>query len=335
MYYVFTLLHQNLFFDQNLRSESCSIYLHTIQFNLMKKISLIFITCALSFSLKAKSKIAESDTIGPWTGAKQFGFNINQGTFSDNFVGSSVASSLGIAGFFNSNKDYKLGKKGWTNNLQMKYGVLSNKDKAAGANTVSRKSIDVILFDSKFTRQFSPNWSFAVIGNFISQFSNTYDNVLIAGEATNVKRSGLFSPAFITESVGLEYKPNKFFNVTFSPMPIRQTIVSDKNLYKSVGNEKNYGVEYGKSVRNEIGLFQLLAVFDKDIAKVVNLKFRYMAFAASKSIGDIDDRLDANLTAKINKNLNVNLGLIGIYDNDQSGKLQIAQSLNFGFLFNL
>jgi hypothetical protein len=301
----------------------------------MKKINLLISAVLLSVSLHAKNIVMAGDTVGPWTGAKQFGFNINQGAFSDNFQGSSVASSLGIGGFFNSNRDYKLEKIGWTNNLQMKYGVLSNKDKAAGSSLVTRKSIDVILFDSKYTRQFAPKWSLAAIVNFISQFSNTYDNVLVAGEATNVKRSGLFSPAFITESIGIEYKPNKFFNMTISPMALRQTIVSDKNMYKLPGNEKNYGVEYGKTVRNEVGLFQFLANFDKDIAKDVNLKFRYMAFAALKNFGDIDDRLDANLTAKINKNVNVNLGLIGIYDNDQSGKLQLAQSLNFGFLFNL
>lgn len=301
----------------------------------MKRINLLLIATFFVFSANAKNLIMVGDTIGPWTGAKQFGFNINQGAFSDNFQGSSVASSLGIGGFFNSNRDYKLDKIGWTNNLQMKYGVLSNKDKAAGASSVTRKSIDVILFDTKFTKQIAPKWSLAAMGNFISQFTNTYDAVTTGTKTENVKRSGLFAPAFITESIGLEYKPNKFFNMTISPMALRQTIVSDKNLYKEVGNEKNYGVKQGESFRNEVGLFQLMANFDKDIAKAVNLKFRYLAFASLANFGEIDDRLDANLTAKINKNVNVNLGLIGIYDNDQSGKLQLAQSLNFGFLFNL
>jgi hypothetical protein len=301
----------------------------------MKKITLFSITFFCAFSTIASTLTMAGDTIGPWTGAKQFGFNINQGAFSNNFLGSSVASSLGIGGFFNSNRDYKLDKIGWSNNLQMKYGVLSNKDKAEGSAALTRKSIDVILFDTKFTKQISPKWSLAAMGNFISQFTNTYDNVTTAGVSKNVKRSGLFAPAFITESIGLEYKPNKFFNITISPMALRQTIVSDLNLYKEKGNEKNYGVTIGDKVRNEVGLFQLMANFDKDLSKVVNLKFRYMAFAALKNFGDIDDRLDANLTAKIGKNVNVNLGIIAIYDNDQSGKLQLAQSLNFGFLFNL
>ncbi len=301
----------------------------------MKKVGLFFIVFFYVSNIFGKNIAMVGDTIGPWTGAKQFGFNINQGAFSDNFIGSSVASSLGIGGFFNSNKDYKFEKIGWTNSLQMKYGILSNKDKEVGAGAVTRKSIDVILFDTKFTKELNPKWSLAAMGNFISQFTNTYDNITVAGKSSNVKRSGLFAPAFITESIGIEYKPTKFFNMTFSPMALRQTIVSDKELYKIAGNEKNFGVTPGKTLRNEVGLFQLMANFDKDIAKNINLKFRYLAFASLAKIGNIDDRLDANLTAKINKNVNVNLGLIGIYDDDQSGKLQIAQSLNFGFLFNL
>ena len=302
----------------------------------MKKtlLSLAFFTASFMANAISNS-VALSDSTSPWKRAKQFGFNINQGSFSDNFQGSSVASSLGIGGFFNAKGEYGKGKIGWTNDLQMKYGVLSNKDKGEGKSAISRKSIDVILFDSKYTRALAPKWNLAAGINFISQFSNTYDNVVTAGVSKNVKRSGLFSPAFITESVGVEYKPNKFFNIVFSPLALRQTVVSDKDLYKISGNEKNYGVTYGENVRNEVGIFQLMANFDKDIAQNLNLKFRYLAFASLKNFGDIDDRLDANLTAKIGKNVNVNLGLIAVYDNDQSGKLQLAQSLNFGFLFNL
>ncbi len=270
-----------------------------------------------------------------WKRNKQFGFNINQGSFSNNFVGSSVLSSLGAGSFFNAKGEYAKGKLNWTNDLQMKYGVLSNKDKADGAKAITRKSIDVVLFDSKVARVLSPKWNLAGGVNFLTQFTNTYDAIITSGVSRNIKRSGLFSPAFITESIGFEYKPVKYFNMVISPLALRQTIVSDKDLYKTVGNEKNFGVDYGKTVRNEVGIMQLVANFDKDIAKDLNLKFRYMGFASLKNFGEIDDRLDANLTAKISKNVNVNLGLIAVYDNDQSGKIQLAQSLNFGFLFNL
>ncbi|MNY66333.1 hypothetical protein D3C86_2037420 [compost metagenome] len=86
-------------------------------------------------------------------------------------------------------------------------------------------------------------------------------------------------------------------------------------------------------MRTEAALIQLVANFDKDIAKDVNLKFRYLLFSSFKHPLNIDNRLDAQLTAKINKYVNVNLGAIMVYDEDQSNKIQFAQALSIGFLF--
>jgi hypothetical protein len=284
------------------------------------------------FLVYTTSAAMPADSAKNWKRNKQFGFNINQGGFSNNFVGSSLKSSLGIGGFFNAKGEFSKNKKGWVNDLQMKYGVVSNRDKGA-SKSLTRKSIDMILFDSKYTQKLNSKWSLAVGGNFLSQFTDTKETLKVDNK--EVKRSGLFAPAFITENIGFEYKPVKHFNVVISPIAMRQTIVSDKNLYKTVGNEKNFGVTYGDQVRNELGMLQVVANYDKDIAKNVNLKFRYMGFTTYKKPGDIDDRLDANITAKVNKNVNINLGLIAVYDNDQSGDIQLAQALNFGFLFNL
>jgi len=78
---------------------------------------------------------------------------------------------------------------------------------------------------------------------------------------------------------------------------------------------------------------QIVANFDKDIAKNVNLKCRYLMYANYKKLGAIDNRLDAMLTAKINQYWNANLGVIAIYDQDQSTDIQFAQSMSIGFLY--
>ena len=72
-----------------------------------------------------------------------------------------------------------------------------------------------------------------------------------------------------------------------------------------------------------------------EIPDCVNLRFRYQLFANYRNLRAIDNRLDAMLTAKLNKNWNVNLGLIMIYDEDQSTKIQLAQSLAIGFLYTI
>ena len=116
---------------------------------------------------------------------------------------------------------------------------------------------------------------------------------------------------------------------------MRQTIVVDRDLYVNTPDQKNYGVPIGKRVRTEAALIQLVANFDKDVAKDVNLKFRYLMFSTFQDPLEIDNRLDAQLTAKINKYVNVNLGAIVVYDKDQSTKIQFAQALSIGFLFAL
>ena len=79
---------------------------------------------------------------------------------------------------------------------------------------------------------------------------------------------------------------------------------------------------------------QLVMNYNKDLVKDVNLKWRYQAFASAKDLAAIDNRLDAQLTAKFAKYFNVNIGLIAIYDQDQIAKMQLAQSINFGFLYS-
>jgi hypothetical protein len=68
----------------------------------------------------------------------------------------------------------------------------------------------------------------------------------------------------------------------------------------------------------------------------MNLKWRYMAFANYETLEakTIDHRLDLNLAAKVNRFVNVNLGLIGLYDFDQDSGVQLSQIFNIGFLYS-
>ncbi len=193
--------------------------------------------------------------------------------------------------------------------------------------------VSTVYFSIQSTVASSPIiGAFIVNANLLTQFTPGYEfNNLPSGEIEQSQVSGLFSPAYITESVGVEYRPTDYFFVTFSPGAVRQTVVADLDLYKTF--PKNYGVPIGQRVRTELALLQLVANFNKDIAKNVNLKFRYVVFANYKKLRSMDNRLDAMLTAKVNKYLNFNIGAIVIYDDDQSTKVQFAQSLSVGFLY--
>lgn len=255
----------------------------------------------------------------------EFGANLNQGSFSSNWTGGGV-NSIALGLFLNALSETKKGKNSWRNDFQGQYGIVRNKGQQ------SRKNVDRIFFDTKYNRELSPKWSLFANVNFLSQFGAGYE---YDKDSADVKRkvSGMLSPAYLTEAIGIEYRPVPYFFVDVAPGALRQTIVVDKDLYVNTPDQKNYGVPIGKRVRTEAALIQVVANFDKDIAKDVNLKFRYLMFSSFKNPLNIDNRLDAQLTAKINKYVNVNLGAIMVYDEDQSNKIQFAQALSIGFLF--
>jgi hypothetical protein len=258
----------------------------------------------------------------------EFGANLNQGSFSSNWTGGGV-NSVALGLFFNALNEKIKGKNAWRNDFQSQYGIVRNKGQQ------SRKNVDRIFFDTKYNRSIGSKWSLFANINFLSQFGDGY-NYSATPDSTDAKKkvSGIFSPAYVTEAIGIEFRPASYFFIDFAPGALRQTIVLDKNLYVNTPDQNNYGVPIGKSFRTEAALIQIVANFDKDIAKDVNLKFRYLMFSSFKRPGNIDNRLDAMLTAKINKYVNVNLGAIMVYDDDQSNKVQFAQALSIGFLYS-
>ena len=282
-------------------------------------------TVDLSNSLNASKLKAPGDTA--WKKI-EFGANLNQGSFSSNWTGGGV-NSVALGLFFNALNEKIKGKNAWRNDFQSQYGVVRNKGQQ------SRKNVDRIFFDTKYNRSIGAKWSIFANLNFLSQFGDGY-NYSAAPDSTDAKKkvSGIFSPAYVTEAIGIEYRPAPYFFIDFAPGALRQTIVLDRNLYVNTPDQNNYGVPIGKRMRTEAALIQIVANFDKDIAKDVNLKFRYLMFSSFKNPSNIDNRLDAMLTAKINKYVNVNLGAIMVYDDDQSDKVQFAQALSIGFLYS-
>ena len=262
----------------------------------------------------------------------EFGANLNQGSFSSNWTGGGV-NSVALGLLFNALSENKKGVHTWRNDFQSQYGIVRNKGQQ------SRKNVDRIFFDTKYNRALTSKWSLFANFNFLSQFANGYE-YSSDPDSVNVRKkvSSLFSPAYLTEAIGIEYKPVPYFFIDISPAALRQTVVADKDLYLTF--PKNYGVKQGKVIRNEVSIIQVVANFDKDIAKDINFKFRYLLYTSynKDSITDKrefngDHRLDAQLTAKIAKYFNVNLGVIVVYDKDQVDDIQFAQGLSVGFLY--
>ncbi|TCC93681.1 DUF3078 domain-containing protein [Pedobacter frigiditerrae] len=259
-----------------------------------------------------------------WKTRTSVGININQAAFSDNWKGGGV-NSLAIGGLINYKAEYSKESYSYASEVILQYGKVKNKSQ------LQKKTTDRIYWDNKAAVQLSKNWYFFGSMNFESQFDKgfSYSRDAQGNEKENLL-SKFMSPGYLTESIGFEYKPNKFFSTRIGTGTARQTFVLDTALYRT--NPKNFGVEKGKTIRNELA-FQVVMNYEKEIFQNVMLKTKYNMFIPYDNFGHIDHRLDINVIAKINRFMNVSITGVGLYDRDTDLKIQGSQTLALGLVF--
>lgn len=292
----------------------------------MKKTLLII---SLLISIKTFSQAIDTlpNQIIPkvkWTHNVQTGLNITQSSFSDNWKGGGI-NSISYGGFLNVLSKYQGPKWSINSDLQLQLGFLNN-----GKQTT--KNADRIFYDLKAGRKIAKSWDLFVSTNFQTQFQEGY----LYGKAKDGKDSlvSLFmAPAYLTSSIGVEYKPVTYFWARFGVGTLRQTFVLDDAL----SNSRAYGLEKaGDKIRNQ-AVVQAIFNYDKDIFTNMNLKFRsatnwdYIKFDKP---GAIVQRFDLNLTMKVNKYINTNIQAVLLYDYDQDKDWQRSQVLSLGILYN-
>lgn len=269
------------------------------------------------------------DSTKHWTTNGQFGFNLNQASFSGNWKAGGV-NSIAFGGVAQLSAKYLNGAFNYSHDTQLNFGLVSNEGQS------QRKTNDLIFIDNKAGYKLSGSWDAFGSVTFISQFAQgfKYDKDPTSGGERITYISNFLSPGYLTEAAGLEYHPASYFNLRMGVGGLRHTIVTDTNIRASVPD--NYGVMAGQRVRTQV-IFQLLANFDKDIAKNLNLKARYLGMMDYAKTNNFSQgavhRLDLSLTAKVNEFINVNVGGILLYDYDQDKAVQYSQSLALGFLY--
>ncbi|QJD95805.1 DUF3078 domain-containing protein [Mucilaginibacter robiniae] len=250
-----------------------------------------------------------------------FGLNFSQSQFSNNWSAGGVNSFA-----LNGNLDYKLeynkSPLDYTSELILQYGRSKNKDQ------MSRKTNDRIFWDNKIATQLSKKWYFFASVDFESQFDKGFQ---YNDPDPPILISRFMAPGYITESVGFEYKPNKAFDLRIGTGTARQTFVLDTTILPK--DTTYYGIRRHSTFKNEIA-FQVVSTYDKDIATNLHLNTRYALFIPyGRSLVYIDHRLDATLSAKVNRWVSVSITGTGLYDYDTSHKIQGTENLTFGILY--
>lgn len=292
----------------------------------MKKLS--FVLLFAFFASATFAQFVKPDSTSHWKKKFVFNLNVNQASFSSNWKAGGN-NSIGLNSLINYKAGYKKNKSTWDNEIDLLYGFVNNSGQGF------RKTVDRIFLDTKYGYNINKNWDLFTSLNFMSQFTPGYKY----DDAADTKAliSDILAPAFITSAWGVEYHPGPYFKVRISPFAPRVTILQDNNgRFDAVDPVAPYGVKVNDETRIEWLAFQLQAEFDKDIAKNLNLKWRYLMYANYETIEmkTIDHRLDLMINAKVNKFITVGLGGILLYDYDQDSGAQFSQVFNFGFAYS-
>ncbi len=272
--------------------------------------------------------LAPADTL--WKKSVSAALNFQEATLSSNWRGGGI-NSFGLNALFNAHANYLEGIHSWDNEADFLYAFVSNKGQGY------RKSLDRLFLDTKYGWALSPHWDMFVSLNLLTQFAPGYKYSDDAnGQPQAQLLSSTFAPAFLTLAYGFEYHPTTYFKVRLAPFAPRLTFVGNPERFVAALGETPYGVHPGHSTRWEVLAAQILTEFDKNIAQNVNLKARYVLFAnygQALALRRIDHRLDATLTAKVSRYVNVALTGILLYDYNQDRAVQYNQGLTLGLIY--
>ncbi|MFN0049413.1 MAG: DUF3078 domain-containing protein [Cytophagales bacterium] len=277
-----------------------------------------------------------------WNRNFSAGVNVNQAAFNAEWKNSQGAvANAAVAAFIFAKSEYVQYKHNVLNDLQLQYGRAYTESNLA---PTWRKNLDRIFFDNKYAYAIMP--TLGIFGSvlFQSQFDNgfTFTKRKSANDGASdstTKISNFLSPGYLDEAAGLEWKPVPFFSARFGPVAFRQTVVADaevkKNVKKFDGKDSvAYGVKINSSVRSQFGC-NVVMKFDKDFNPNLNVKGIYQYFSAYENLAVSTHRLDAIVTAKVFKFVNVNLQAVVLYNQDQNTSVQFSEALALGIVYQL
>ncbi len=279
----------------------------------MKRI-LLLITISALYSTHIFAQGEPVDT--SWKKGGFIGLNFSQIGLTNWAQGGD--NSVAFASSANLFANYIKGNVDWQNSLDLAYSLVQS------GNDKLRKSDDRIDFTSKYSRKISDHWLYGIIFNFKSQFADGFQYP----DDSNIV-SKFFSPAYMTLSPGITYKPVDYFEVFISPLAAKWTFVNDKNL-SDVGA---YGVDPGKTVRTELGAY-LNMKFKKDIMENVNFTSKlelFYNYTDSENAGEIDVNWENILTMKVNRFITASVTAQLIYDADVIERTQFKETIGVGF----
>ena len=200
--------------------------------------------------------------------------------------------------------NYKSETSAWDNSLDIGYGFLNQ------SNSGYKKTDDKIDFLSKYGQKAFADFYYSALVNFKTQFTPGYN-------ADSVIISDLLAPAYLLGAVGMNYKPDQYFNVFLAPITAKMTIVNDIAL----SNAGAFGVNPGETTRQEFGGYVRLIYSRNDFKSQIlkNVSFTTKLDLFSNYLDkpeNVDVSWETLIAMQVNKFISVNLNTHLLYDAD-------------------
>lgn len=172
-----------------------------------------------------------------WTNSIAFDLGLSQTWMSDWAAGGypSVSLATGIDG----KAAYERKRVSWNNRMQLNYGFLWSADKI----NLIQSSNDRIYLESKFDYKMTDKskWRYSAGLDFRTQFADTKNNYRQEDPADPKSKwigdlkSTFFSPAYLNLALGVDWKPNNWFDMSIAPITGGVVIVSKNDLRQNYG----------------------------------------------------------------------------------------------------
>ncbi|MBB4079604.1 hypothetical protein GGR28_002229 [Lewinella aquimaris] len=290
----------------------------------MSKASLFLLFLFVTAGLMAQKKEAEEIPEG-WNRGAGVGFDFAQ-LLQINPKQGAGQNRLGLGGAFDGFANYKMGRQAWDNTVLWQFAV-----QRLGAGVIAQgatskipfqKTIDEFRLGSKYGFQIKPDGKlyYSVNGTFLSQLTSTYQFPdLYSGnfvsdfiDSGRSPLSKFLSPATVTLSLGIDYKPNDQLSIFYSPLGSKFIIVASDSI-------ASRGV-HGNEVSGEPtkGIYPEFQNLDAQIGSLAQIKYK-VTFGGEDRFG-----------------FSSNLGLYSNYlDNPQNVDVDWQNTLSFAFTENL
>jgi hypothetical protein len=288
--------------------------------NVIQKLIILSLLVVFSTQVNAQN-ISIPDTLNGWSQRWVANLNGSQAAYNNWSQGgvSTLSGTASSAFTLMYRKD--LFSYGFRTNL--KYGQSKVKDEGV------RKTDDLIEIRNRFNYQFKENSHWSGYGNinFRTQFDQGFEYSSEVG-VPDVLISNILAPAYLTQGVGIAYKPEKSF--TFEAgLGLKQTIVTDDDL------KTDYGVSQDKRLRGEGGLTTGI-YYENEVFENILYTSAVETFTNLLIPFDETDVVWGNeLVGKINSLISASFQFELRYDNDFSSEIQLKQVLSAGISVNL